>query len=778
MDYQIFFLGTLVTGSLASHAIVLPRSLQAQVKPDVFLEGESSQVRTVSPQEQIIEGGAARENSLLHSFEQFNVGENQTVNFANPENISNIFGRVTGGDISQILGNLGVLGEANLWLLNPNGFIFGENASLNLSGSFVATTAESINFADGTRFSANVTNARGEPLLTISQPTALEFGSQPGSIINKAESPRGLQLNSFGNPAGLLVQPQRTLALMGGDIISEGGNLTALGGSIEVGAVGANSLVRVNFSDSRIVFDYQAVTNFADISFRDRDGIITQFVIDESGQFVVDANGQREVTIVPSRVSPFVDASSTFSPDFRPIVSGSINFVGGNIEFLNGSQLSALNFSDLPGGDIRIKASGQLTIAGVNFARPFPIRSGLLTVSVANGDGGNILLDTNNFVLRDQAFINSGASGRFNPLTGEVDVSPGTGGTISIRSADSVVLDSGASIRNNTSGDGSAGKILIDSSSLLLSNQATISSSASNPTNPDTGELIGVSQGEGGNISFNVVDLISLEQESAISSNAEGEGNAGAIDLQSSSLTLRGNSEIAASTVQSDGGNINVEVENTIELREESQISASVGGTGNGGNIDITTNFLLTSPQDNSDITASAELGMGGDINIDATGVFGIEFQPVLTNFSDLTVSSQFGLDGTLTLANPDLQSINFESSDELVFAAEPSIFIPNSCRAYLRNKYTITGRGGIPLVVKNTLRSEFGQEDWRIISPNSAQEPLSFSLDPIANKSPKTTTQAAPTIQGWYKNDHGEVVLTSEPLLTTPQATAVNPGC
>lgn len=687
---QNLFLRALFFSTFTSLFLGCSQAIKAQIAPDGTLGTESSQVRTVSPQEQIIEGGAVRGANLLQSFEQFSVGENQTVNFANPENISNIFGRVTGGDISQILGNLGVLGEANLWLLNPNGFIFGENASLNLSGSFVATTAESINFANGTQFSSNVTNARGEPLLTISQPTALEFGAQPGNIINRAQSfqlaQTNFQLNSLGLPAGLFVQNRGTLALIGGDIISEGGNLTAPGGLVELGAVSANSLVSLELVESTIVFDYRVVKNFSDIIFTNRNSEIPF------------GDGQVVSNTVPSAIN--VSSNTAL---------GLINLRGKNIDILNGSQLQAIGSSPASfGGNISIQAQGQLNIEGFNLFFGFPSSSSVAVAAFGDVDAGSIKIETNGLILKNGATIRSDASDRFNPETGE-----------------------------------------------------------SVP-----------SRGKGGNISINATDFIQLDGDAKILGNSVGTGNAGEINLQSSSLTLRGNSEIAASAVQSDGGNINLVVGDAIELREASQISASVGDTGDGGNIDITTNFLLTSPQDNSDITASAELGMGGNINIDAAGIFGIEFQPVLTDFSDLTVSSQFGLDGTLTLANPDLQSSNFESSDELVFAAEPSIFIPNSCRAYLGNKYTITGRGGIPLVVKNTLRSEFGQEDWRIISPNSAQEPLSYSLDPIANKSPKTTTQAAPTIQGWYTNDRGEVVLTSEPLLTTPQATAVNPGC
>jgi hypothetical protein len=83
----------------------------AQIVPDATLGSEAS---VVSPgdlaNQQLIEGGAARGNALFHSFDQFNVANGERVDFANPNGITNILGRVTGSDISDILGTLGVDG--------------------------------------------------------------------------------------------------------------------------------------------------------------------------------------------------------------------------------------------------------------------------------------------------------------------------------------------------------------------------------------------------------------------------------------------------------------------------------------------------------------------------------------------------------------------------------------------------------------------------------------------------------------------------------------------
>jgi filamentous hemagglutinin family protein len=157
------------------------------------LGDESSVVNSVeensdSPKETLrerIDGGAIRGSNLLHSFQEFNVGEGRSLYFANPERIENIFNRVTGSNPSNILGKLGVLGDANLYLLNPNGIIFGENASLDVQGSFTATTAESILFENGQEFSAIEPQ---KPILEIKVPLGLQMGDNPGNIVNRSIS--------------------------------------------------------------------------------------------------------------------------------------------------------------------------------------------------------------------------------------------------------------------------------------------------------------------------------------------------------------------------------------------------------------------------------------------------------------------------------------------------------------------------------------------------------------------------------------------------------------
>jgi filamentous hemagglutinin family protein len=162
--------------------------------------------------------------NLFHSFREFSVPTGGRAFFKNADTIQNIFTRVTGGSISNIDGILKANGSANLFLLNPNGIIFGPNASLNIGGSFLGTTANSINFADGTSFSA--TNPQANPLLTISIPTSLQFGANPGQIVNQSAIVSAQKDSGQGNekPIGLkVVSPGQTLGLVGGDVVLPGG---------------------------------------------------------------------------------------------------------------------------------------------------------------------------------------------------------------------------------------------------------------------------------------------------------------------------------------------------------------------------------------------------------------------------------------------------------------------------------------------------------------------------------------------------------------------------
>jgi filamentous hemagglutinin family protein len=311
------------------------RSTRAQVVPDTTLP--SSSVVTPFGATDVITGGTTTGSNLFHSFEQFSVLTDNTAYFNNAADIQNIISRVTGGSVSNIDGQLKANGTANLFVLNPNGIIFGANATLDLGGSFVATTASSIKFADGNEFSV-VNSSNPPPLLTISAPIGLQFGDNAGRIIVQG-SGQGIRFTSdlIDTTEGLRVQPDKTLALVGGDLALEGGTLKTAGGRIELGSVGANSFVSLNPIDRGYALGYEGVSSFRDIQL--------------SGAAAVDASG---------------------------LGGGDMQIRGRQVTLTEGSQLEASTLGAEPGGTLNVTASESVELIGTSADGHYV--SGLFTV--------------------------------------------------------------------------------------------------------------------------------------------------------------------------------------------------------------------------------------------------------------------------------------------------------------------------------------------------------------------------------------------------------------
>ncbi|MEQ9622311.1 beta strand repeat-containing protein [Coleofasciculus chthonoplastes] len=422
--------------------------LLAQITPDNTLEAESS---VVTPNAQVrgrladlIEGGAIREANLFHSFLEFNIKEGQRVYFANPVGIETIFSRVTGNNPSAILGTLGVNGKANLFFLNPNGIIFGENAQLDIQGSFVASTANSVVFEDGSSFSA--TNSEDSSLLTISVPLGLQYG-QPAAVVNA------------GN---LAVGEGENLTLVGGTVVNSG-QLSAPGGTISLADVPSQGLIHLDLTGQVSSVDLP-FNNDTNPVLSSASGLAT--LLENAG--LTEADIPIDFNLGTVAILGSVDASNPLGS------GGEINVTGNRIQLLNG----VINSGGVTGGEINLTSTflenrgqiqadgergGSVTINVTNF-----LDTGVLSATGNAGDGGTIQVDYQGTVIQTATALTSVTgsekAGRIRFQGGQVFTTSGNlqaqgelGGEIQLFGERLQLLGTGV----NASGNQGGGEILV-----------------------------------------------------------------------------------------------------------------------------------------------------------------------------------------------------------------------------------------------------------------------------------------------------------------------------
>ena len=415
--------------------------VKAQIVPDNTLGAESS---VVTPdvikgiQGDRIEGGATREANLFHSFSQFNIGEGRGAYFTPPPEIENILTRVTGANRSDILGRLGVLGDANLFLINPNGIVFGQDASLDVRGSFLATTADGVKLGDVGLFSAS--QPATSNLLSVS-PSALWFNAvaaQPIVNQSQAPSPFGQPNSAFFSP-GLQVQPRRTLALVGGDVLIEGGRLTAAGGRIELGSVARVGQVSLSQSGNGFVLGYDSVSGLGNISL-------------SNGAFV-DASGEGGGGIQIRGVRLEMTQSSNIWADTLGAENGGdLTIDTERLLVRDGARVSVSTRGEGKGGSLQISASDSAEVIGASADGQVP--SGLFTASYGSGEAGDLTIGTSRLLVRDGALISSQSFG------------DGTAGDINITAHDTLQVNNGTIRTNSTQSSG--GVITINAGDIRL----------------------------------------------------------------------------------------------------------------------------------------------------------------------------------------------------------------------------------------------------------------------------------------------------------------------
>ena len=594
--------------------------------------------------------------NLFHSFTQFNLSEGQIANFISNPNIRNILGRINGGDASYINGLIQISGgNSNLFLMNPAGIVFGQNAALNVPADFTVTTATGLNFNQG------LFNAIGNNnyAALVGNPAGFNFAvSQPGSIVNLGN----LSLNSGSN-----------LTLLGGNIINTG-TLSSPGGNITLSAIPGNNNVRVSQVGHILNLEITPTANHsAELNPLSLPQLLTGSPFESANTLRVNEKGEVILThanlTIPNLPATTIASGSVSSADNKQ--GGNVNILGNNVAVVDGKINVSGNHGGgtiLVGGDYRglgkvpnalntlINANstlqadaiesgnggrvmvwgnqktgffGNISARGGAFSgnggfvevsgKENLIFRGNVNLSAVNGNLGNLLLDPENITIVD------GVGADDSQLTdGQILFSDSPGstftiskttleaitGTVSLEATNNITLDNGVSLTFSPFGgaisfkadadNSGVGAFAMDTTQSITAEGRNLTISAANIT---TGNInTSSTTAAGGSITLNATNgAISTEN---LSSNSQ--------------VSLGGNISLnATSDVTINGA---VLAGNPIVIIPDYEIpqNSPPTPTGTPGNITINSGGAVNTTAGILD--ASSYIGNSGSISINATG--------------------------------------------------------------------------------------------------------------------------------------------------------------
>ncbi|PSB04570.1 two-partner secretion domain-containing protein [Merismopedia glauca] len=647
----------------------------AQITHDDTLGSEHSKIENNGNLINIT-GGAIRgknRTNLFHSFDKFNIPSDSTADFRPESGIKTIFSRVTGTDPSIILGTLKVRGGANLFFMNPRGIVFGSGAKLDTQGAFVATTANSIKFPDGTHFST--INPQGAPLLTIETPTpiGLEFvGGSPGAIINAADL--------------LSKDKDSTISLIGGTVINTGTISTIkiiedageIEGNGDINLItvpsGVNSVVKV---DNHGIFIPSLTTSPPTLTPTTVSGLPLQDLVQQAGL------SSDLIPLIQSRdIQPgdiFIDSSSgTFPFTLATGDSGSLLLHSSrNLNLMNTWIVSIDNTK--VDSDINLAAKGDINL----------INSQIQALPFKYGSISDINLNANNISLTAD-----------NPKTSEISTNsvPGKNGDIKLTAINQIILDNQAKVFTDNSNERSkSGKIALDANEILLKNGSHVySGNRFDGTSPGNIKLfslkielsqnslidtIGKSGNDSGNI-FLKVDDLNLDAQSSISAlgNLKIKSTKNDLDIIDNKISLTNNSKLlthgidgiinietgifkidgGSQVISIQGANVIIDAKDSVTVSGFENGDRSRLGTDNvslpdptkAGNLTIITNKLTI--QDQGQVsTEGASNSKAGDLTINANSIH-------LINQGEITANALGkGNSGVIDIDAKDLIELN-----------------------------------------------------------------------------------------------------------------------
>ena len=575
--------------------------------------------------------GQTAGNNLFHSFGKFNLDANEAAIFQSADNIRNILSRVTGGSGSSIDGLIRTLGnEVNFFLINPSGIVFGENARLDVSGSFVASTADSFVLGDGIEFSA--TNPQAVPLLKINVTPGLQYGkNQPSrTIINNANLAAGQDLKLYAGNLDLQGQLQA-----GRDLSLEANTVKVRDGIANPFMAVAGNKLSVLGRESVNIF----ALNHPNSGWFSAGDMILRSANTVSGDAHFHSGGSFRIENLDGSLGSL---DSPYDPVIR--VSGDVSFdsyTGASLHIFAGGSVNIPGVISITGMDTgensireRVRLSDGKTVVNIDGSSTptLDIRAGTTAFEkpgiVGSSDGFSTVPTTvDNGITAD---INIGSifvqatdglvflSNRYQPdeskRSGFIKVNNiVTNDFVFPGNAGSVIVDSRGDINfrriNSSSSSRNAGNVnLIANNSIQLQRSSIDSSSSSRKP---------------GNINLIANNSIQLQRSLIFSATLDGKDNGGDISIRVPQLKLKGSSVIAASTTSrssGDAGNINIDVER-LTSDEGSDIISSSNGSGKGGDITVNATDLVEligfSRAGGSGISSQTTgIDDGGNINI------------------------------------------------------------------------------------------------------------------------------------------------------------------
>ncbi|BDA76293.1 Filamentous haemagglutinin-like (plasmid) [Calothrix sp. PCC 7716] len=498
--------------------------------------------------------------------------------------------------------------------MNPNGIVFGENAILDINGSFYATTANEIQFGNQGNFST--INPQAPRALTVN-PSALFFDAvaKQGEIVNRSID-------------GLEVLSGRTLGLVGGNILLEGGALLAPSGRIELGSVAPNSLVNIIPTGTAYSLNYEGINNFQDILLSQEASVRTT---GNSG--------------------------------------GAVQVQGKNIAVIGGSGISANLTGNGVGGGLTVNASESVQVIGENAQADDISGLRVQVLRTGTGKGGDMTINTPTLIVKDGAQISTGVFGA------------GKGGNLNINASESVQLSGVApnvrlssdsnsrlasGLYSETQGTGDAGNTTINTQELLLQDGAQVNVGSRN-------------SGKGGDLTVNASKTVQLSGAtkndlfpSILFSRTTGSGNGGNITVNTPTLSVQDGARVVAGTGGAGkGGNLTVNASESVQIKGESTngqffivsgLFTGTQGAGDAGNLTVNTRTLLVADGASIDANTSSD-AKGGNLIINASEYIRLTGTSAIspTNFfSGLFADTEgVGDGGNIIVTTPILQIQN-----------------------------------------------------------------------------------------------------------------------